>query len=87
VEAGGASALLAVNEKAGVPLAQEQKELTPFQRIVIVKAAQKEQEEIEKQRSGSSGTRTSSTPSANPAGMPGGGTKTGQTVRYVNEGD
>lgn len=86
MEAGGASALLAVNDKAGVPLAQEQKELTPFQRMVIVKAAQKEQEEIEKQKSGTSG-RGGAGPSTNPAGMPGGGTHQGQTIRYVNEGD
>lgn len=85
MEAGGASSLVAISDQAGVPLAETQKELTPFQRMVLEFEMMRQQEEIENEHqtpsAGSAGPRT------NPAAMSGGGTISGDTITYVNEGN
>lgn len=70
-----------MNEYAGVPLAAEQKQLTPLQRMIVVKEAARQKEEAEKQTDspGRGG------PTMNSA-QTGGGRMTGETVEYVNEG-
>lgn len=82
MEAGAASAVLALSEQAGVPLAETQKKLTPFQRMVLLKEMERQQEEARNQNN------TTSSPSGglNPSGMSGGGRISGETVKYVNEG-
>jgi len=73
---GGANEILALVEYGGVPLAETQQELTPFQRGILLKGAKKAQEEAE---SGSPGGPMNSAPGA-------GQSVQGETVKYVNEG-
>lgn len=86
---GAASQVLAISDKGGVPLAQEQKELTPLQRMVITKELQRQSEEIEEKQQGAGGhhsaggqtlnSKAPGTPARNPGGMQ------GETVEFVNE--
>jgi hypothetical protein len=72
-------------EYAGVPLAQLQKQLTPLQRMVIVKEVKRQKEEAENNTHQSGPTMNSA---AGAGGVPasGGGGMSGQTIEYVNEG-
>lgn len=82
MEAGAASTVLAIAEHGGVPLAKTQKDLTPLQRMVILKEAKRQQEEAENNQQG--------------GGVPGSGIKNnavgagnavqGDTVTYINDG-
>lgn len=66
-------------EYAGVPLAETQKDLTAFQRIVIQKEVKRQKEEQEKkQNNPHSGQTMNSHPQA-------GNSIKGETVEYVNE--
>lgn len=76
MEAGAASELLALADYGGVELAPEQRLLTPFQRMVVLLEAQRQQEEMEADL----GNQV-----PNSAHQPGGGSMKGDTVTYVNE--
>lgn len=81
MEAGAASTVLAIAEHGGVPLAETQKDLTPLQRMVILKEAQRQQEEAEQQRNNQtpgSGIKNNAVGAGNAV--------QGDTVTYVNEG-
>lgn len=86
MEEGGASAILAIADNAGVPLAETQKELTPFQRIVVQKAAVKQQEMAKEKHSGQSPSSGQTLNSKHQPPATGNGAFQGETVKYVNEG-
>lgn len=71
-----------MQEYAGVPLAAEQKRLTPLQRMVIGKEAMRQKEKAEED---SKGPGRGGGPTMNSA-QTGGGRMSGETVEYVNEG-
>lgn len=85
MEAGGASAILAITEYGGVPLAKTQKELTPLQRMVIQLEAERQHEEAEKGSGGPSGASGGTGQVMNSRSLPGGG-GSGETITYVNDG-
>ena len=82
VEAGAASAVLAISEQAGIPLAPTQADLTPFQRMVLT-------QEIERQHQESQTGQGTSLPGGNSFGnvnsqrQPLGGGRR-ETVTYTN---
>ena len=85
MEQGEASNILAISKQAGIPLAETQKELTPFQRQVLVLSIQKQNEKIEEQRgqqtgAGPQGPRNTQHPS-----MQQGGASSGESVTFINE--
>ena len=77
VEAGGASEIIALLD-AGVPLVETQKDLTPFQRTVLLKELQRQQED----QPNSSGSAPGQ---VNQLRQPRGGGG-GETVTYTNDG-
>lgn len=81
VEAGAASNIVALLD-AGVPLVESQKDLTPFQRMVLLKELERQKAESQQQQSGSSGQ--SSPGQVNQLRQPRGGS--GETVTYTNDG-
>ena len=85
MEQGEASNILAISKQAGIPLAETQKELTPFQRQILVLSIKKQNEKIEEQQgrhagAGPQGPRNTQHPS-----MQQGGTTTGKSVTFINE--
>lgn len=92
VEAGAASTVVALASDAGVPLVQTQKDLTPFQRLVLQKELKRRQDKIDEQRQGTGAGTAGGTPQIkNSKAQPGGGTGgmgavQGETVEYINEG-
>lgn len=81
MEVGAASTVLAIAEHGGVPLAKTQKDLTPLQRMVILKEAERQQEEAEQQQGGQtpgSGIKNNAVGAGNAV--------QGDTTTYVNEG-
>lgn len=78
VEHGGASNVVALLD-AGIPLVESQKDLTPFQRTVILKELQRQQEEAQSQKQ-----QNQSPGRANKLYNSQG--KGGETVTYVNDG-
>lgn len=76
VEAGEASKIVALME-AGVPLVESQKDLTPFQRMILLK-------ELERQEEASQSGQAHSPGQVNQLRQPRGGG--GETVTYVNDG-
>lgn len=90
MNSGAASAIVTLSKEAGVPLARDQKSLTPFQRMVLVKEFKRRQEKREEEmedarRGGTSGIQNShpKAPSS-PGGQMGGGES--DTVEFINEG-
>ena len=83
MEGGGASQILAIAEQAGIPLVQEQRFLTPLQRMVVTMGLEKEQEEANSGHG--SGTTGGSGLTKNSMARSR-GTATGETVQYVNKG-
>lgn len=84
---GAASQILAISDKAGIPLAQEQKQMTPLQRMVITKEVQRQSEEAEQARNGRGAAGSNQTLNSKAPGTPGrspGGME-GETVEFVNE--
>lgn len=84
VEQGGASTVLAIAEQANIPLARTQRELIPFQRMVLAKEMQRQQDEAE-QGAGGGPPASAGGQLPNNASQPGGGTASGETVTYINE--
>lgn len=82
VESGAAASVLAVSDYGGVPLAQEQKELTPLQRLVILKEAERQQEEAEREAQQQQGQ--TAIPNSAASGSPM-GNASGETIEFVNE--
>ncbi|OYR54912.1 hypothetical protein DJ70_12850 [Halorubrum halodurans] len=76
MEAGEASKVVALLD-AGVPLVESQKDLTPFQRMVLLK-------ELERQEQASQSGQTQRPGQVNQLRQPRGGG--GETVTYVNDG-
>lgn len=85
MEAGGASQILAIAEQAGIPLVQEQRYLTPFQRMVLTMGMEKAQEDAKKNwgATGTGGMTKNSMARSRGGAM---GSATGETVQYVNKG-
>lgn len=79
VEHGGASKIIALLD-AGIPLVESQKDLTPFQRTVILKELQRQQEETQSQKQQNQSPGRSNK-LYNSQG------KGSETVTYVNDGD
>lgn len=83
MEGGGASQVLALSEYADIPLAKTQADLTPLQRMVILKEVERQQEEADNKNPHGGGSK----PMMNSHPAAGGvGGMTGETVEYVNEG-
>jgi len=81
VEAGAASAVVAISKEAGIPLAPSQADLTPFQRMVLIKELERQHEEAQ-----DNGAGAGSSPSpVNQMRSPGGGGN-GETTVYTNDG-
>jgi hypothetical protein len=80
VEAGGASEVVALLD-AGIPLVESQADLTPFQRMCILKELERQQAQA--QQGGPGGAAPAGT--VNELRQPRGGGR-GETVTYVNEG-
>lgn len=78
VEAGAASGVLALTE-AGIPLAPTQADLTPFQRMVLLKEMERQHDEAE---SDGGGVPAGAGP-VNSMKAPHGGGR-GETVTYTN---
>jgi len=76
---GHSNQVLALSDKAGVPLAETQQDLTPLQRHVTVLTLQKQQQKKQKQQGGGSGGRP-----VNSMRQPHGG-GSGQTTTYTNK--
>lgn len=77
VEAGAASAVLTLSSEAGIPLAPTQADLTPFQRLVLLKELERQQPDTQ---------NGASTPGqVNRLRQPRGGGLGGETVTYTNE--
>lgn len=76
MEAGAASEIIALSKRGGISLAPEQRLLTPFQRMVVVLEAKRQNEEMEKEMDDQQ---------LNSARQPRGGSMGGETVTYVNE--
>lgn len=86
MEDGAASSVLAIADHAGVALADTQKDLTPLQRMVITLEAKRQHEEAQQEGGAGGQPRASGSPQVmNSQVQPGGGTKSGDTVTYVNE--
>lgn len=85
MEAGEASKIVELS-KAGVPLAETQADLTPFQRMVMLQEIerqnQKEKEQAEQAQNGGH-SRSGGAGQVNSLRQPNGGQ--GETVTYVNE--
>lgn len=79
MEEGAASNVVALADFAGVPLVAEQKDLTPLQRMVLLKEGERQMEEAEKDSHGGGGQIPNS------HHHPGGGAMSGETVTYVNQ--
>lgn len=90
VEEGAASSVLAIADYADIPLAETQKELTPLQRMVITLEAQRQHEEAQEagpQSAGGGHTNAGTNQQImNSRAQPGGGTISGNTTTYINEG-
>lgn len=88
VEEGAASSILAIADYADIPLAETQKELTPLQRMVITLEAKRQHEEAEEQGGQAGGAQGVGTnpQMMNSRAQPGGGTISGDTTTYINEG-
>lgn len=88
MEGGAASGVLALSEYAGVPLAETQKDLTPLQRMVVQKEAQRQYEEAQDGQDGhtSHGGHGGDMMNSHPKAGGAGNKMTGETVEYVNEG-
>ena len=82
MEEGHSKQIVALSDKAGIPLAEKQEDLTPLQRHVITLTLKEEQEEVERRTNNAGGGGRSRAP--NPARKPRGG-GSGQTTTYVNE--
>ena len=80
VEAGEASKVVALLD-AGVPLVESQKELTPFQRTVLLKELSRQNEQAQNQ----SGGTPNAAGQVNQLRQPRGGG--GETTVYTNDGD
>lgn len=82
---GGASSIVAIADTGGVPLAETQKDLTPLQRMVLIKEAERQAEEAQSggHGSGRGGSHVQNSLAGSPSG---GGGISGDTVTYVNEG-
>ena len=78
-EVGGASNVLAISKEAGIPLAQSQGNLTPFQRMVLTEELSDQQEDAQSGSSPGAGQ-------VNPQRRPGGGGR-GDTITYTNDGE
>lgn len=76
MEHGEASNIVALLD-AGVPLVESQKDLTPFQRMVLLKELERQEREAQ------SGQQGASPGHANKLHQPGGGR--GETVTYTND--
>lgn len=75
LEEGLGSEVLALSDRAGVPLAETQKEMTPLQRMVILKELERQQDE----------SQSGGMPAKN--SHPGAGRSVqGNTTTYVNDG-
>jgi hypothetical protein len=89
VELGGASEIVSLLD-AGVPLVESQAELTPFQRICILKELERREEQKQAQMNGhgSAGAGAGASHGAvNRLRQPNaGGGMGGETITYVNEG-
>jgi len=85
VEAGGASQILAIADQGGVPLVQEQRFLTPFQRMVITLGIEKAQEEGGRKGGSARNGGMTKNSMARSRGSPM-DRATGETVQYVNKG-
>lgn len=79
MERGGASKIVALLD-AGVPLVESQKDLTPFQRMFLLKELQRQSEEA--QQAGGGGNAAPG--QVNQLRQPRGGG--GETVTYINDG-
>jgi len=87
VEDGGASSVLAIADYADIPLAETQKELTPLQRMVITLEAKRQHEEAQEEHGGTHSHGSGGSPQVmNSRAQPGGGTVSGDTTTYINEG-
>jgi hypothetical protein len=92
VEQGGASQILAIADQAGIPLVSEQAELTPFQRIFILKEVQRQQEKAEQggghggHGHGAGGNQRLNSKAPGTPSHGGGNTIQGETVEIINEG-
>ncbi|QRV15022.1 hypothetical protein JMJ58_19260 [Haloterrigena salifodinae] len=80
MEAGAASGVLALSSEAGIPLAPTQADLTPFQRMVLLKEIERQHEEANEQ----DGAGQVDTGPVNQMKAPRGGGR-GETVVYTNE--
>lgn len=76
MEAGAASGILALSSEAGIPLAPTQADLTPFQRMVLVKELARQHEEADDGHGQAPGA-------VNTMKAPHGGGR-GETVTYTN---
>lgn len=86
MEEGGASSVLAIADYADVGLAETQKDLTPLQRMVITLEAKRQHEEAQEEGQANQQPAASGSPQVmNSRAQPGGGTKSGETITYVNE--
>jgi hypothetical protein len=84
---GGASSIAAIADIGGVPLAETQKDLTPLQRMVLIKESERQAEESQNGRGSGragGGGHVQNSLAGGPSG--GGGGISGETVTYVNEG-
>lgn len=78
MEAGAASGVLALSSEAGIPLAPTQADLTPFQRMVLLKEIERQHEQANADQG------QGHTPGAvNSMKAPRGGGR-GETVTYTN---
>jgi hypothetical protein len=85
VELGGASEVVTLLE-AGIPIAESQEDLTPYQRMVILKEMERRGEEQRKAAEGGGNAAPSSGGRVNKLRQPGaGGRSQGETVTFVNE--
>jgi hypothetical protein len=85
VEQGAASQIVGIANQAGVPLADTQKELTPFQRLVIVKELERQHEESQSNQRGGGRPGPIKNSKASSRGGGGMGSMQGETIKYVNE--
>lgn len=79
VETGRASQLVALADSAGIPLAQEQRDLTAYQRMVLIKEIERQHEDADSPGHGGHGGNI-----PNAAASGGGQQIKGETVEYVN---
>ncbi len=80
MEAGAASGVVALSSELGIPLARTQADLTPFQRMVLLKEMERQHSEAQEQE----GAGQVNTGPVNQMKAPHGGGR-GETVVYTNE--